>query len=108
MMKPHCDRCEKLIDGGFKTWLDDGGIWHVYINEGKGSMFCLDCYHFILISLAMELKPIPTAGPAEAAIAESFAQNKPEEEYLHRWNETAPVVVESHIPVPDPLDDIPF
>lgn len=90
MMKPHCDRCQKLIEDGHKTWIDDGmGTWHVNIG-GKEAMFCLDCFHSILFSLCMELKPIPEAPPEVVDLGEKFYKSAPE-------------VVESHIDV-----EIPF
>ena len=71
MMRPHCDRCDKLIDAGYPTWLEDNEsfldsrgqpmkgsgsnpIWH--INVGENKMFCKECLIIILETYVSELK----------------------------------------------------
>lgn len=63
MMKPHCDRCEELIDVSFPftSWLEEGtkedhNIWHININYHKNQQFCKDCTALILKNYLAILK----------------------------------------------------
>lgn len=59
MMKPHCDRCEKLIDN-YPSWCEEEKkIWHIYINvnhDGDAQQFCKECMIHILTTYLEVLK----------------------------------------------------
>lgn len=63
MMKPHCDRCEKLLDN-YPLWCDEefqeaNKIYHVYINvdaDGDAQQFCKECIIIILNTYLEVLK----------------------------------------------------
>jgi hypothetical protein len=65
-MKPHCDRCDALVDE-CQTWVEDNDvdghdyIWHFHITAGGSvyadeKMFCRACRMAILEAYVKELK----------------------------------------------------
>jgi len=73
MMRPHCDRCDKLCDETFPSWIEDTqaqvghpsaekAIWHIRIDGGgthhlhDEKMFCRTCQIVILESHVKTLK----------------------------------------------------
>ena len=72
MMRPHCDRCDKLCDD-YPSWLEDhrqavdsddvgvAAIWHIVIHAGgqvpcEEKMFCRACRIAILEAYVNSLK----------------------------------------------------
>ena len=53
-MRPHCDRCDSLIDGSSRNWVDDtlndrSFIWHVSLNaRNEEALICHACLIFIV------------------------------------------------------------
>ncbi len=58
-MKPHCDRCDVIVEN-FCTWAEDDihGVWHIKVSKSMHeSMLCPSCLAIILRKFADQIDP---------------------------------------------------